>query len=473
MTSPGPDRRSRRFLFGGYVVVVASFLAAAIYTARHIREIDVASDDIARDAMPTIKCLAEARQQLGQFEMASSAFAVTGVPLDPPARAAMEAPLRALGEQVWIYLALPLFPGERPLWEDVQRATSRFVNAANRMLGEVDGGAQGRARKTYFAEVRPAAKNLHETLSRDLDFNAQNGSRLAERIKSVRAQGQWLSVSLGVLCGLIAMLAGLIVAGQMRRHDALVAEHARVMEERAGGLEEFAGRVAHDIMNPTASAQMAIELELRRQRAAGAPPGEALERARRSLQRIQALVAGLLGFARAGARPEVGETAEVVEVVRDVISGAEARAAEAGLTLVAELAPGTVACAKGVLISLVANLVDNAIKYARGGERVVIRAVAHPAAVRVEVQDDGPGLPPNLGDRVFDPYVRGAAGGMPGIGLGLATAKRLAEAHGGRVGVRSDPGLGSTFWFELPRGTTAVGSASMSAPGRGTRVAGD
>ncbi|ACG71266.1 histidine kinase [Anaeromyxobacter sp. K] len=465
MASPGPDRRSRRFLFGGYVVVVASFIAASVYTAEHIREIDVASDEIARDAMPTIRCLAEARHILGQFEIESAAFAA--VPVTPAARVAAEAPLRALAEQVGIYLALPLFPGERPFWEDVRRGTSRFVGAANRMLGQADAGDARLARETFLREVRPAAAHLHELLSRDLDFNARNGSQLAEHIKAVRARGLWLSLSLGILCGGIALLAGRVVAGQLRRHEALVSEHERMMEERAGELEAFAGRVAHDIMNPTASAQLAIDLELRRRQAAGEPAGEGLERARRSLRRIQTLVAGLLGFARAGARPEPGAAADVVEVVHDVVSGAEARATAAGMIVGAELVPGTVACAKGVLTSLVANLLDNAIKYARRDGRVVIRAAPDAAAIRVEVEDDGPGLPPDLGDRVFEPYVRGGGRDVPGLGLGLATVKRLAEAHGGHVGVCSEPGRGTTFWFELPRAAAVSESASMRGSARG------
>ncbi len=52
--------------------------------------------------------------------------------------------------------------------------------------------------------------------------------------------------------------------------------------------------------------------------------------------------------------------------------------------------------------------------------------------------------------RVFEPYVRANGGDEPGIGLGLATVKKLCIAHGGTVGLRSEPGKGSTFWFELP-----------------------
>ncbi len=72
-----------------------------------------------------------------------------------------------------------------------------------------------------------------------------------------------------------------------------------------------------------------------------------------------------------------------------------------------------------------------------------------------------------LVDRIFEPYVRGTATDKPGLGLGLAAVKRFAETHGGRVGVRSEPGAGSAFWFGLPRATSAV---AMLAPEAGAAV---
>ena len=110
------------------------------------------------------------------------------------------------------------------------------------------------------------------------------------------------------------------------------------------------------------------------------------------------------------------------------------------------------ACSPGILGSLVSNLVHNAIKYLgdRSERRITVRVLERGAMVRFEVEDTGPGLPPDLERTVFDAYVRARGTLLPGFGLGLATVKKAAEAHGGRVGVRSVVGRGCLFWFELP-----------------------
>jgi signal transduction histidine kinase len=110
-----------------------------------------------------------------------------------------------------------------------------------------------------------------------------------------------------------------------------------------------------------------------------------------------------------------------------------------------------VACPTGVLTSLVSNLVHNAIKYMGEARerRIAVRTLRVGRLARVEVEDTGPGLPPGSEERVFAPYTRADRSGQAGLGLGLATVKRLAEGYGGRVGVRSSSD-GCVFWFEVP-----------------------
>jgi len=96
--------------------------------------------------------------------------------------------------------------------------------------------------------------------------------------------------------------------------------------------------------------------------------------------------------------------------------------------------------------------------------QVRVRALPADGAgpVRIEVEDSGPGVPDSLGDRIFEPFVRGATSGVEGSGLGLATVKRFVSAHGGRIGYRSALGRGTLFWLELPRSRGASTPAARA-----------
>jgi signal transduction histidine kinase len=98
------------------------------------------------------------------------------------------------------------------------------------------------------------------------------------------------------------------------------------------------------------------------------------------------------------------------------------------------------------------NLVENAVRYADPGT-VVLRASGSAAGLLVEVEDLGPGMPPDVAARVFEKFYRAPQARLSrdrGTGIGLAVVKQLVEAHGGDVGVRPTPGGGSSFWFRLP-----------------------
>jgi signal transduction histidine kinase len=181
----------------------------------------------------------------------------------------------------------------------------------------------------------------------------------------------------------------------------------------------------------------------------------ALERGVRSLERVRQVVHGLLLFARAGGQPETGARAEVAEAFETVRDELSTTAEQARVELVFEPCPPmTVKCTPGILLSVVLNLVNNAIRHmgdAGPTRRVTVQGRALPDGrwVRIEVQDTGPGVPKELRDSIFEPHVRGDR--SQGFGLGLATVRRLVEAHGGRVGFITHTPGGSTFWVEWPR----------------------
>ncbi|HXU63529.1 MAG TPA: HAMP domain-containing sensor histidine kinase, partial [Polyangia bacterium] len=182
------------------------------------------------------------------------------------------------------------------------------------------------------------------------------------------------------------------------------------------------------------------------------------------------IINGLLEFARAGANPEPDARADLGETLEAVMGDVRAAAAEAGVELRVEPFPPThLACTPGALTSVLANLVGNGVKYVGDGQRaprVVVRLRDQGDRARVEVEDNGPGLPPGAEERVFEAFRRATQSSKPGIGLGLATVKKIVEAYRGRVGVDSRPGRGSTFWFEMPR---AARLPEASVPARLSR----
>ncbi|MHB8960221.1 MAG: sensor histidine kinase [Candidatus Limnocylindrales bacterium] len=146
------------------------------------------------------------------------------------------------------------------------------------------------------------------------------------------------------------------------------------------------------------------------------------------------------------------------EVLAAVASTFEVRAEAGGVALSVSLAPGgdpVVRVDRDRFAQALATMVDNAIRFAPAGGHVVIRGSSPTAATaRVEVLDDGPGVATEDVSRVFDRLYqadvsRDRSSGTSG--LGLAIARAIAEAHGGRVGLENREGGGAAFWIEVPR----------------------
>jgi len=109
------------------------------------------------------------------------------------------------------------------------------------------------------------------------------------------------------------------------------------------------------------------------------------------------------------------------------------------------------------------NLLENAVKYSPAGGAITVAAKDSQAEVLVSVSDQGVGIPRHHWDRIFRPYERAESGKaeiIAGTGLGLAICKGIIEAHGGRIWVESEPGVGSTFSFTVPRAPTLLGATS-------------
>ena len=217
--------------------------------------------------------------------------------------------------------------------------------------------------------------------------------------------------------------------------------------------EQVLGVVAHDLRNPLNLVSMTTQLL--------AEPDLTPERRKatiamsiRAVQRMNRLIGDLLDIVRL----ETGHlslklgSSDVNRLLTETVDAFEARASEQGISLLVTPAPdGTVVQAdEERVLQLIDNLVGNALKFTPSGGRVSIGGYVDDGELRVAVADTGPGIPEEQRSRLFDRFWQARGTDRRGLGLGLAIAKGIAEAHGGRLWVDSTVGEGSTFQFAIP-----------------------
>lgn len=190
--------------------------------------------------------------------------------------------------------------------------------------------------------------------------------------------------------------------------------------------------------------------------------GQMIGAAQRTVGRLHRLMEGLLnaGSIQAGRFRVNPEPLEVATIVEDAVGGAgPVVTGRQQVVRVKSAPPGTRVLADARLaVQVLGNLLDNASKYSPEGSeiRVAVERQQQQKLVRLAVADRGRGIPAEQQRGLFERFYRIADGSaQPGVGLGLAIARGVVEAHGGSIGVDSKPGAGTTVWFTLPLATDA------------------
>jgi two-component system phosphate regulon sensor histidine kinase PhoR len=220
---------------------------------------------------------------------------------------------------------------------------------------------------------------------------------------------------------------------------------------------DFVANVSHELRTPVTAVRSAAETL----RGAAARDPAAAERfldiIERNAERLQRLVEDLLDLSRIESREYKlhVEPIGLAPVVGHVLTLARDRAEAKRIELRAgDAGAAAVRADRRALEQVLANLIDNAVKYCPDGSTVEVDAETVDMAVRVTVSDDGPGIEAKHLPRLFERFYRVDAGrsrDLGGTGLGLSIVKHLVEAMGGRVAVDSAPGKGTRFTFTLPR----------------------
>ncbi|MFP4029246.1 MAG: ATP-binding protein [Candidatus Brocadiia bacterium] len=220
--------------------------------------------------------------------------------------------------------------------------------------------------------------------------------------------------------------------------------------------DNFAAMISHQLKSPAACVKECLDV-VRHSFSDRMPEKctELLDRAAARSQLLLDLMDDWLSLARveSGQLKESDECVDLAEVVEEAVSAAEdgheGPAADVAIESRAE--ETSVRGDADALREMVFNLVDNAMRYTPEEGRVEVRTEAAGDEIIVEVEDNGPGIPREEVEVIFEPFHRGKRGrGKQGTGLGLAIVKQIALAHGGRVEVESENGRGTTFAVHLP-----------------------
>jgi len=310
-------------------------------------------------------------------------------------------------------------------------------------------------RAAAVSELQPMLAELDALAAELARANADEAPRLLERLDRGRLSSvRWGAIALGAAV-LLASLLGVVMAVLLRRQDATIQRQLTALDDRNRELDAFAGRVAHDLVNPLAPLKGHLTIASRCDSARGdAKLLEHLARAQDGVARVASLVDALLKFCRSGSRVD-GPCGSLDEVVASQLLESGQVAHASGTALVRDLAPGVVVTCPAALLHTVAqNLVSNALKYTAGREGASVRVVVRsegPHGV-LEVEDNGPGISAEARPKLFQPFFRAReTQSLAGHGLGLATVKRVVEAHGGSIQLDSEPMKGTKVVVRLPR----------------------
>jgi signal transduction histidine kinase len=214
--------------------------------------------------------------------------------------------------------------------------------------------------------------------------------------------------------------------------------------------------VSHELKTPLTSVRMGLHLLLEER--IGPLNAKQLElalAAREDSERLLRMINDLLDLTRleSGQARAYFERIEAQTLVDTVVEEAEPLVSARGQRLVAQVAPEVPALTVDArqIRHVFSNLISNAVKHSRPGDLITLKAEPVDHRVRFAVIDQGAGIPAEYQPRIFERFFRVPGDEQNGVGLGLAIAKEIVTAHGGSIGVRSAPGQGTEFYFELPQ----------------------
>jgi signal transduction histidine kinase len=451
-----------RTLILAFCAVVLSFVTATWVSERRTRIVERDALSIQQNAAPSIRRLATARGELRRLQLL--VHRALDHDTKPPRITEIDASRELLDQEIDAYQNLPTYPGEQSAWQRAKVALDRVDTDLSSITSALERDDLSAA-KAVERHLDSSSEDAALALSRDIDVNVGAAARLAAAIEKSRLQGVVWAAILDGAGVLLAIGAAILALRVSRAHSRAVQALRDFAERKAEELDQFAERMAHDVRSPLAVVGISLSMA---ERYGGDEPRfrRAIKRAGGAFRQATSIVEALFDFVRAGAKPDPNARASASDAAEGVAVSMCTQAEQVGADLVVRaFSRAIVPCPAGLIESAIGNLVGNAIVHVEGRAKrlVAIETADQGSHVKVTVSDTGPGLPTDKDPNAFfQPYVRGKNARGRGLGLGLATVKKVVETYGGQVGVNSTP-EGCAFWFTLPIAATPFDPAHPSA----------
>jgi two-component system, OmpR family, phosphate regulon sensor histidine kinase PhoR len=319
--------------------------------------------------------------------------------------------------------------------------SKRRIYLANRAFKNLFGLKTELRGKTIMEALR-----LHE-LAELVTRVETEGQVFDHELKLPEMSGRWLRVNAAIITN---------SAGE-REGTILVFHDVTRLKQLERTREDFVANVSHELRTPLSLIKGYVETLLDGARNDPAIAERFLKIIERNTQRLDLLIQDLLIISalESGRMKLELQPVALYPLVEKIFADLQSRAESKGVKLVIDLPELTAQADPHRLEQVLANLVDNAIKYGRPQGTVSVNGRAtDEGELEISVQDDGPGIPIEALDRVFERFYRvdkARSRDQGGTGLGLSIVKHIIHNHGGRVWAKSEPGKGATFFFTLPK----------------------
>ncbi len=416
---------------------------------------DVTAQREAEAAARNLQAEQSARRHEALRADVSAALAQQG-PEAPALQNACEAVVRHLGvasAQIWLLdpEAPELYLGARAGRHPHAEGAQARVSLGQHMIGRI--AQERRPYTTHEPRHSPGAVDLEPAPGQEMVSFAGYPLALGKQLVGVFAVSGAKPLS-RENSEVLSAVADIITQGvERRRAEETLRLRAEELARSNEELQQFAYVASHDLQEPLRMVASYTQLLARRYRGRlDADADEFIAYAVEGVTRMQRLIQDLLTYSRVGTRGRELKPCEAAPVVRRVVENLQTMLDETKGEVKVGPLPAVLAD-EFQLTQLFQNLLANALKF-HGHVPPQVEVAAEPQgrdAWRFTVRDNGLGIDPQYFDRIFIIFQRlHGREEYPGTGIGLAICKKIVERHGGRIGVESRPGEGSTFWFTLP-----------------------